>query len=409
MQVVYKKCCGLDVHKKVVVACFINGKNKETLTFGTMTEDLIELVEYIKKSSSEAVAMESTGVFWKPIYNLLEAENIKTLVVNAKHMKAVPGRKTDVKDAEWIADLLKHGLLRASYIPSRDQRELRELIRYRKSITEERTREVTRVQKILEGANIKVSSVASNIMGVSVRKMLDSIIDGNLNPEALSLLAKGTLKNKIPELQKSLTGLIGEHQKKLLSVQLQHIDFINKQIEDLSKEIESRMQDDRELIELIDSIPGIGQRAAELIIAEIGTDMSRFPTANHLASWAGLCPGNNESAGKKKSGQIREGNKHLRAILVEAAWVSARMKNTYFYSQYHRIAARRGKLRAAVAVAHSILIVIYQILSKKIPYHELGSDYFNSLNKDTKVKKLTKQLEALGYTVTMQEASAAKS
>lgn len=300
MESVYKICCGLDVHKKSIVACIVNNRKKEIRTFETMTHDIINLVDWIKLNSCEIVAMESTGVYWKPIYNLLELENIQALVVNAKHMKAVPGRKTDVKDSEWIADLLKHGLLKGSFIPSREQRELRELVRYRRSIIQERSREVARIQKILEGANIKLSSVATNVLGVSGRSMLESLISGNNDPEKLSLLAKGRLKAKIPQLQQALKGLVGDHQRAILKSQLQHIDFLSQQVEELSILINQRLEKESEYIELLDTIPGINKRAAEAIIAEIGTDMSRFPTPNHLASWAGLCPGNNESAGKKK-------------------------------------------------------------------------------------------------------------
>lgn len=300
MKVVYKICCGLDVHKKVIAACILNGDKKEIKSFGTMTDDILELVEWIKDNHCEAVAMESTGVYWKPIYNLLELEDIQTLVVNAKHMKAVPGRKTDIKDAEWIADLLKHGLLKGSFIPSRDQRELRELVRYRKSIIEERSREIARIQKILEGANIKLSSVVTDVLCVSGRMMLDAIVNGSTDPKFLASLAKGSLKHKTEALEKSLKGLIANHQKVLLSTQLKHIDFLSTEIDFLTTEIETRLSDQVEAIEIIDSIPGIGVRTAQTILAEIGSDMSRFPSGNHLSSWSGLCPGNNESAGKKK-------------------------------------------------------------------------------------------------------------
>ena len=406
MKVVYKTCCGLDVHKKIIAACILNGDKKELKSFGTMTDDILELVEWIKEHQCEAVAMESTGVYWKPIYNLLELDGIKTLVVNAKHMKAVPGRKTDIKDAEWIADLLKHGLLKASYIPSRDQRELRELVRYRKSIIEERSREITRIQKILEGANIKLSSVVTDVMCVSGRRMLEAIINGSTDPKFLASLALGKLRDKTASLEKSLKGLIAEHQKMILSAQLKHIDFLSNEIEVLSSEIENRLKGQSQEIELLDGIPGIGVRTAENIIAEMGSDMSRFPTANHLASWAGLCPGNNESAGKKKSTRTREGDKTLRSALVEAARSAAKKKNTYFYAQYHRIAARRGKNRAAVTVAHSLCIVIYHMLSEKRPYYEIGADHFDKINEKYRLNRLKTQLESLGYTVTKVDESA---
>lgn len=300
MDKMYDICCGLDVHKKSIVACIVKAKGKDIKTFGTMTDDILALIDWIKDNKCECVAMESTGVYWKPIYNLLELNEIRTMVVNAKHIKNVPGRKTDVKDAQWIANLLKHGLLKGSYIPSRDQRELRELTRYRRSIVEERSREISRLQKILEGANIKLSSVISNVLGVSGRLIIEGIIDGTEDPEILAAFAKKSLKNKGELLKKSLKGLIGCHQKMLLKTQLEHIDFLNQKIEEISSEIKSRLGENYDIISLLDTIPGVGEITAQDIIAEIGCDMEQFPSASHLASWAGLTPGNNESAGKKK-------------------------------------------------------------------------------------------------------------
>ena len=300
MEVMYKICCGLDVHKKVIVACILSSNDKQIKSFGTMTEDIFELINWIKQNNCECVAMESTGVFWKPIYNLLEVELIPTLVVNARHIKNVPGRKTDVKDSEWIANLLKHGLLQGSYIPSRDQRELRELVRYRRSLIDERSREANRLQKVLEGANIKLSSVASNVLGASGRAMIKALISGVDDPVVLAELSKSKLRNKKDLLQKSLRGLIGHHQKMLLTAQLKHIDFLAEQIENITQEVSIRLDDSSELIELLDTVPGIAEKTAQDILAEIGTNMDQFPTAQHLASWAGMVPGNNESAGKKK-------------------------------------------------------------------------------------------------------------
>jgi transposase len=311
MEVIYERCCGLDVHKKSITACAVTPEGKEIKTFGTMTHDLMSLVDWVKSKRCTHAAMESTGVFWKPIYNLLELEDIQPMVVNAAHIKAVPGRKTDVKDAEWIAKLLRHGLLQHSYIPNREQRELRELVRYRRSLIEERAREISRIQKVLEGANIKLSSVATDILGVSGRLMLNAILDGVDNPEELAGLAKRRMKSKKEDLERALFGSIGFHQKMMLKVQLSHIDFLNLQIAMLNDEVQQRMQPYEEDIELLDSIPGIGRGHAEQLLAEIGLGKeisNQFPTAAHLCSWAGMVPGNNESAGEKKSGKTRKGN-----------------------------------------------------------------------------------------------------
>lgn len=405
MDTLYKICCGLDVHKKTIKACMIKGKDKEIIEFGTMTEDILSLVDWIKEMQCECVAMESTSVYWKPIYNLLELESIPTMVVNAHHIKNVPGRKTDVKDAEWIADLLKHGLLKASFIPSREQRELRELVRYRRSIIHERSSEAARIEKVLEGANIKLASVVSSILTQSGRSMLNAIVNGVEKPETLAQLAKGKLKKKIPQLEKSLKGLLGKHQKMILNAQLQHIDFLEQQIEILSKEIEDRLCEQIKYIELIDTIPGVGKRSAEHVLAEIGTDMSRFPSEQHLCSWAGLAPGCNESAGKKKSSKTCKGNEFLRTTLVECAKAAAHTKNTYLSSQYHRIAARRGANRASVAVAHTILVIIYHIIKSEKPYYELGSDYFCKINEAAILKRSEKTLKSLGYSITKIEDS----
>lgn len=400
MEVVYKNCCGLDVHKKSIVACIMTGRKKEIRTFGTMTEELLELVDWIKETKCECVAMESTGVYWKPIYNLLELEEIKSLVVNAHHIKNVPGRKTDVKDAEWIAKLLKHGLINGSFIPSREQRELRELLRYRRSLIRERTAEVARLQKVLEGANIKLASVASNVLGVSGRAMLEGIINGIESTEQLALLAKGTLRKKIPELQKALNGLVKEHQKMILASQLKHIDFLNEHIDTINEEIDKRLKDKNEYIEILDSIPGIGKRAAEVILAEIGVDMDKFSSAAKISSWAGLTPGCFESAGKRKSAKTRKGNEHLRSTLVEAARSLQNSKDSYLSAQYRRIKARRGANRAAVAVAHSLLVIIYHVIKNKKPYEELGADYLDKIKETNKVDRAKKLLENLGYDIT---------
>lgn len=388
MDVVYSRCCGLDVHKKNVVACVITPEGKEIRTFLTMTDELINMVDWIKSKGCTHVAMESTASYWKSIYNLLEFEDIQLLVVNAKHMKNVPGRKTDVKDAEWIAGLLRHGLLQGSYIPSRDQCELRELIRYRRSLIDERAREVNRVQKVLEGANIKLSCVASDVLGKSGRAMLEAMIGGEEDPQTLSELALRRMKSKKEELKRALNGLMGAHQKLMLETQLRHIDFLDEEIKRLDDEVKERMRPFEQDLELLDTIPGVGRRTAEQILAETGIEVgNQFGSAARLCSWAGLSPGNNKSAGKRKSGRTRKGNKKLRSALIEAARAAARTKNTYLTSQYHRIAARRGANRAAVAVAHSILTIVYHILTRKQPYIELGDSYYEECKRDTVMKQ----------------------
>lgn len=403
MEVIYERCCGLDVHKDSITACLIAGGKKEIKMFGTVTDELMNFIDWAKENDVQCVAMESTGPYWKPVYNLLEVEEIKAMVVNAQHIKAVPGRKTDVKDAEWIADLLKHGLLKGSYIPSRDQRELKELVRYRRSIIDERAREMNRMQKVLEGANIKLGSVVSDIGGVSSRKMLEALIKGTDDVEALSSLAIGKMKNKKEELKRALKGLMGEHQKMILAAMLRHVDYLTEEINRLDNEIKERMRPFEGQVVLLDSIIGVGERSAQTIIAEIGTDMSVFPSAGHLSSWAGMCPGHNESAGKKKSSRTRKGNKTLRCTLVECAKAAGRSKNNYLSALYKRIAARRGRNRAAVAVGHSILEIAYQILKHKTAYKDLGSDYFEKRKKQVTINRYVKRLESLGLTVKIED------
>lgn len=407
MEVVYERCCGMDVHKDIIVACIISGEKREIRSYATVTEALIELVDWLKEEGCQAAAMESTGPYWKPIYNLLELEGMDVLVVNAQHIKAVPGRKTDVKDSEWIADLLRHGLLKGSYIPNRDQRELRELIRYRRSIIEERARELNRVQKILEGANIKLSSVVSRIDGVSSRAMIESLIDGKEDVNAIASLARGRMKGKTEDLQKALRGLMGSHQRMILEEMLRHIDYLDATICRLDEEVKERMRPFESEVVNLDAIAGVGERSAQTIIAEIGTDMSVFPTENHLASWAGMCPGNNESAGKKKSGKTRRGSKSLRSTLVECAKAASRSKSSYLSAQYSRIAARRGRNRACVAVGHTILIIAYHLLKDKSEYKDLGADYFDKRRKQDVVRRAVKRLEALGLKVTVEEQQTA--
>ena len=410
MDVLYERCAGIDVHKKMVVVCLITpdatgAPTKETRTYGTMTADLLEMVDWLVGAGCTHVAMESTGVFCKPLYNLMEG-TLEVLVVNAAHMKNVPGRKTDVKDAEWIADLLRLGLLRASFIPDRPQRELRELTRYRTSLLQERSAEVNRLQKTLEGANIKLSSVATDIMGKSGRDMLAALVAGRTDAAAMAQLARGKMREKLPQLEKALRGQFAAHQRFLVAQQLTHIDGLDDIIERVSAEIAERVRPFAQEIEQVDTVTGIGRRTAEVLVAEVGTTLTRFPTHRHLTSWAGLCPGNNESGGKHHSGKTRKGSPWLRAALIEAARAAGRSKKTYVGAQYRRIAARRGAKRAAVAVAHSILVIVYHILTKHELYHDLGVTYFDERDRQAVERRLVKRLQALGYDVSLRPVAA---
>ena len=406
MEVVHPRCAGLDVHKKTVVACVMVPGHKEVRTFGTMTDDLVTLADWLEQEQVTHVAMESTGVYWKPVYNVLEGTGLELLVVNAQHIKAVPGRKTDVKDAEWIADLLKHGLVRGSFIPSRPQRELRELIRYRKSLLEQRAHTVQRIQKLLEGANIKLSDVASDIVGVSGTEMLRALARGEDDPERLAEMGRSQLRNKREELKRALRGSFASHQRFLLRNQLDLLEFLDAQITELNQEVERRFRPFETLLDRVRQIPGIGPRNSEAIIAEVGTDMSRFPTDAHFASWAKLCPGNNESAGRRMSGRTGQGSRWLRSTMVEAAWSASTVKNSYFAAQYHRLVPRRGKKRAAVAVAHSMLIVIYHLIKDGTIYQDLGPAHFDELDRKRVARRAVHRLESLGFQVSLTEAGA---
>lgn len=401
MEVVYERCSGLDVHPETVTACVLTPEGRETRTFSTMTRDLLQLARWLAEHGVTHVAMESTGVYWKPVYNLLE-DDFTVLVVNPQHIKNVPGRKTDVSDAEWIADLLRHGLIRGSYIPERWQRELRELVRYRRRLSEQRAQVVNRIQKVLEGANIKLGAVASDVAGASGRAMLAAMVAGVEDAQALADLAQGKLKEKRVQLEQALHGLMGAHQRMMLESQLRHLDFLDAEIARLDQEVSKRMRPFEEAIQRLDEIPGIGRRLAEQILTETGLDMSRFPSAEHLASWARICPGNNESAGKRHSGRTGHANPWLRSALVEAAWAASHTRDTYLAAQYHRIAARRGKKRAAVAVAHTILMIIYHMLRNGTTYRDLGGNYFDQRNRQTIVRRAVRRIEKLGYQVTLK-------
>ena len=409
MDVVFERCCGLDIHKRTVVACVIapgstGAPTKAVRSFGTMTDELLQLADWLAANEVTHVAMESTGVYWKPIWNLLE-DQFELLLVNARHVKAVPGRKTDAKDCEWLADLLRHGLLRGSFVPDRDQRELRELTRYRTSLVQERSAEVNRLQKTLEGANIKLGDVATDIMGLSSRQMLAALAGGETNAAAMAQLAQGRLRDKLPALERALAGCVGSHQRFLLARQLAHIDFLDASIAQVNTEIAARLRPVEDEMERLATIPGIGRRTAEVLAAEIGADMSRFPTAAHLASWAGMCPGNDESAGKRRSGKTRKGSPWLRSALIEAARAAGRSKGTYLAAQYHRLAARRGTKRAAVAVGHTILLIVYRLLSDGDVYCDLGDRYFDERDRHAVERRLVSRLEGLGYKVSLDPAA----
>lgn len=406
MQVVYERCCGLDIHKRSISACLLlpgpgRTRHQEVRTFGTTSAELLTLRTWLVAMGCTHVAMESTGPYWRPIFNLLEG-TVTLVLANPSHIKAVPGRKTDVGDAEWIAELLRHGLIRPSFVPPKSLRELRELTRYRKALIQERTAEVNRVQKVLEGANIKLASVVTDIMGMSSRAMLDALVDGSTDVQAMAELARGRMRKKRAELEQALVGAMGDHQRFVVRHQLAHIDFLGATIDQCSAEIAERLDPVAVQRERLCTIPGVGQRTAEVILAELGWDMQQFPSAKHLASWAGLCPGNHESAGKRKSGRTRQGSKWLREALVEAAQAAARTRSTYLAAQYRRLAARRGANKALVAVAHSILVIVYHLLKHETVYEDLGHTYFDQRDRDHVSRRLVSRLAALGYTVTVE-------
>ena len=402
MKVLYERCAGCDVHKDGITVHIVVPEGQETRTFGTTTNALLTLIEWLVEWKVTHVAMESTGVYWKPVYNLLEAAELTVFVVNAAHMKAVPGRKTDVRDAEWICDLMRHGLLRPSFIPPRAQRELRELVRYRISLIAERGDEANRIQKVLEGGNIKLGSVATDILGKSGRAMLQAMAAGTTDPAILAGMAQGKLRAKHAALMEALRGRLTDHQQKMLRMQLDHVRSLDQLIDALDAEVVVRLDPFQKEIERLDTIPGVNQRAAEVILAEVGADMKRFPNAAHLASWTGICPGNNESAGKRRSGRTRKGNRTLRRTLTEAGWAAGKTKNTYLGAAYRRIKARRGGKKAAIAIGHKILGIAYVVLRDGVEYRDLGVNYYDEGKKDAVVRHAIKRLEQLGYKVAVQ-------
>jgi len=411
MRIVYPNVAGLDVHKKTVVAAVIvqtatGGCHEEKRTFGTMTAELLALSDWLMGHSVTHVAMESTGEYWKPIFNILE-DGFEVILVNAQHLSRVPGRKTDQSDAEWIAELMQCGLLKGSFIPPVGQRELRELTRFRSTFVRERATLINRVQKVLEGANIKLGSVASNVMGVSGRLMLAAIIAGQASPEEMAELAKGRLREKRDLLIQALTGRVKAHHRFVLTELLCQIDNLDDTIARFDEEVEAYCRPFEEAVALLDTIPGVSREVAEITVSEIGVDMDRFPTAHHLAAWAGVAPGNNESGGKRRSGRTRKGNKALGAALNQAAHAAARTKKTYLSAQYARLAARRGQKKAIMAVSHSILVIAYHLIKRREEYRDLGADYFDKQRPEATAKRLLKRLERLGYQVSVHSAPVA--
>ena len=411
MRIIYQRCCGLDVHKKVIMACLLllepDGElRQEVRKFGTMTKDLLALLDWLQQAGCTHVAMESTGVYWKPIYNILEGQ-LEVVVVNAQHLKGVPGRKTDVMDSEWLAECYQLGLLRPSFIPPAPVREVRDLTRYRTSLIRDRARTVNRLQKVLEDANIKLAGVVTDIQGVSAWAMLQAIVAGNTDPEALANLAKGLLRKKREQLVAALSGRVKPHHRFLLAEQLSQIEYLDEAIQRISAELEERLRPFEADIKLLDSIPGIGRQTAEVLLGEIGWDMSRFPSGKNLASWAGMCPGNNESAGKRRNGKTRKGSRWLRHALIEAAHGAAHTKNKYLKTQYHRVAAHRGKKKALVAVGHSILVISYHLLTRRQAYSDLGANYFDERDRNSVQRRCVKRLERLGFKVELQPTALA--
>jgi len=411
MNVIHRRCCGLDVHQKTVAACVLvcledGKKHKEVRTFGTWTQDLERLADWLSAQGVTHVAMEATGVYWKPVWAVL-AGQFELLLVNAQHIKAVPGRKTDVKDSEWIADLLQHGLLRSSFVPPPEIQDLRELTRYRTQLTQERSAVANRIQKLLEGANLKLGSVASDVMGISGQQMLRAIIAGETDAKSLARMAKRRMRSKIPELCLALDGKVRDHHRDMLRRLLRHWTFLGDEIVSLDEMIRGRMRPFEKAVALWLSIPGINELTAWNLVAEIGVNMDQFPSPQQWASWAGLCPGNNESAGKRKSGKTRYGAPWLKRALCQAAWAASHTRNTYFSAQYRRLAARRGKKRAIIAVAHSLLIVIYCTLKQNRTYQELGGNYFDQIHTERHQRYFVKKLEALGFQVHLVPAEQA--
>jgi transposase len=407
MRVVYTRCCGLDVHKRTISACVLlqeaSGQVQQAIRrFGTMTRDLLELADWLQDQQVTHVAMESTGVYWKPVWNILEGQ-FAMVLVNAQHIKAVPGRKTDTRDCQWIAELLQHGLLRGSFVPPTPIRQLRDLTRLRTSLRQDHTTVANRMQKILEDANIKLASVASDWLGVSGRAILTQLLAGEEDATKLADLSRRRLRAKLPQMQLALEGRLTEHHRWMLRVLWDQLEFLEAQLTKIDTQIQVHVQEYQEALTLCITIPGIEEVAAANLLAEIGMNMDQFPSAQHLASWAGICPGTHESAGKRLSGKPHKGNTWLRRSLCQAAWAASHTKATYLSARFRRLAARKGKKRAIVAVAHSILIILYHVLKTKQPYRELGADYLDRINAAQLQRYFVKRLENLGLQVTVQD------
>jgi transposase len=408
MEAIVERCCGLDVHQASVVACLLVGSpdrkpRKEVRTFGTMTADLIRMRDWLQAEGCTHVGMESTGVYWMPVYTVLEGQ-FDLIVGNATHIKQVPGRKTDVKDSEWLAELLRHGLIRRSFVPPKPLRELRELLRYRRKLIESVTSERNRMLKLLETANIKLATVAADVFGVSGRRMLRALVEGQQAPAQMAELAKGKLRKKLAELARALDGRVEEHHRFLLAMQLERLEQVETTIAQLDERIDQKLVPYAKEHALLTQIPGVDRVGAAVLIAELGIDMSVFPSVRHAAAWAGVCPGNNESAGKRKAQLSRKGNIHLTTALVQAAVAASRTKGTYLKEKYWRLKARRGPMRAALAIAHKILIAAYHMLSRGVGYHDLGSAHLDHVSAKATKRNLVKRLERLGYHVTLQPA-----
>jgi len=415
-EVIHARCCGLDVHKETVVACVrVAGQRakQDVRTYATTTRGLLELGDWLAEQNVTAIAMESSGVYWKPVWNLLEGrvnqqgQVMELMLVNARHIKNVPGRKTDVKDCQWIAQLLAAGLLSPSFVPPLPQRQLRDLTRQRTQLISDKTRVANRLQKVLEDANIKLASVASDVLGVSGRAMLHALIEGKMTPQQMADLSRMKMRSKIPQLTEALRGGVNDHHRFMLKSVLDQVEYLEKQIGWFDERIEAMMSPlELTAVKRLDEIPGFDKRAAQNVLAEIGTEMNRFATAEHLCSWAGICPGNNQSAGKRKSGRMTEGNKWLKQTLNQTAWAASNTKASYFRAQHKRLSHRRGAKRATMAVAHSQLETIYHMLSRDTCFQDLGADYFDRQNTEQLKRQLINRLQRLGCKVSVENNAA---